>query len=206
MQRPDQRPTLDSFWVHNKNSTRRDRQSIRFAPRLPGTAAIMKKCLQCSKPAVLHITEIRNSEARAIHLCEHCAQDYLAAPDDSADVPEDIVDKIGKLTQDDDLDEMDGLECENCGVTFSEFRSKGRLSCPQCYLSFGAELISLLENIHGETEHTGKCPRRNPGSNEQHYKLIKLRNELRTAVEEEDYESAAALRDEIQALEANLAN
>ncbi len=32
----------------------------------------MKKCRQCSKPATLHITEVRKGEATEIHLCETC--------------------------------------------------------------------------------------------------------------------------------------
>ncbi len=199
-------PTLDRVSVQNKNSTRRDKLSIWFAPRLPGTTANMKKCQQCSKPAVLHVTEIRDGGAQAVHLCENCAQDYLGSSDESDDPAEDLAEKIGKLTQDDDLDDMDGVECTNCGVSFTEFRAKGRLSCPQCYESFGPELISLLENIHSETEHKGKYPRRNPGNSEQHYRLIKLRNDLRKAVDAEDYEVAASLRDEIQAVESDLAN
>ena len=60
--------------------------------------------------------------------------------------------------------------------------------------------MPLLENIHGETQHTGKFPKRAPDDSRQQYRLIKLRQELRTAVEEEAYEDAARLRDEIQTL------
>ncbi len=167
----------------------------------------MKKCLQCSKNAVLHITEIRNNEARAVHLCESCAQDYLGGGDldDPTAGDTDLAEKISKLAEEDDLDEMDNVECPNCGIRFNEFRAKGRLSCPQCYDAFGEELLSLLDNIHGNVQHTGKFPRRNPGDSQKHYELIKLRNELRQAVEAEDYETAAKLRDSIQALETTLA-
>lgn len=167
----------------------------------------MKKCLQCSKSAVLHITEIRSGEAVAVHLCESCAQDYLGSddPDDLASGPPDIADKISQLAEEDDLDEMDNTECPNCGIRFNEFRAKGRLSCPQCYEAFGEDLLSLLENIHGATRHTGKFPRRNPGDSQKHYELIKLRNDLRQSVELEDYETAAKLRDRIQAIETTLA-
>lgn len=167
----------------------------------------MKKCLQCSKPAVLHITEIRDSEARALHLCEGCAQDYLGGGGDeeAPSSSDDLAAKISMLADDDDTDDMDRVECPNCGIRFSEFRAKGRLSCPQCYEAFGDELLALLENIHGETQHTGKFPRRNPGNSQAHYELIKLRTELRLAIENEDYETAATLRDRIADLESALA-
>ncbi len=165
----------------------------------------MKKCLRCSKPAVLHVTEIRQNEAQAVHLCEGCAQDYLGGSDDPHDPSDDLAEKISQLADEDDLDEMDAVACSNCGLGFNEFRANGRLSCPQCYDAFGSELLSLLENIHGETKHKGKYPKRNPGNSEQHYRLIRLRTDLRKAIEAEDYETAASLRDEIQAVESNLA-
>lgn len=167
----------------------------------------MKKCRQCSKNAVLHITEIRENEAQAVHLCESCAQEYLGGGDldDPMSDETDLASKITQLAEEDDFAEMDNVACPNCGIRFNEFRAKGRLSCPQCYEAFGDELLSLLENIHGSTEHMGKFPRRSPGDSQKHYELIKLRNELRQAIETEDYEAAAKLRDGIQALETTLA-
>ena len=166
----------------------------------------MKKCLQCQKPAVTHITEIHNGEAQEVHLCESCAQDYLSTvADELPSSADDIAAKISQLADEEDLDEMDNVSCPDCGISFSEFRAKGRLSCPRCYEAFGEELLSLLENIHGYRHHTGKFPRSNPGRSEKHYALIKLRNQLRHAIDEEDYESAASLRDEIQLLEKALA-
>ena len=34
----------------------------------------MKKCRRCTKPATLHVTEIREGEAAIVHLCDTCAQ------------------------------------------------------------------------------------------------------------------------------------
>ncbi|MEO2032207.1 MAG: UvrB/UvrC motif-containing protein, partial [Planctomycetaceae bacterium] len=72
---------------------------------------------------------------------------------------------------------------------------------PHDYVVFQQELTSLLENIHGELQHCGKFPKRAPDSSQRQYELIKLRNQLRQAVEQENYETAAQLRDEIQTLE-----
>ncbi len=166
----------------------------------------MKKCSRCSKPATLHITELRDGTAQVLHLCETCAQDFLANPEGSeaSQEAEGLSEKLGKLTADEDLDEIDHLACPNCGITFREFRSQGRLGCPHDYIAFERELTPLLENIHGETQHTGKFPKRAPGSSQRQYRLIKLRRELRSAVEDENYEKAAGLRDEIQTLEVEL--
>ncbi len=158
----------------------------------------MKKCGRCSKPAVLHITELRHGEVQALHLCEACAKEYLSQnPDEQPDeAPEG-----SSADSSDELEEIDQQSCPSCGITFKEFRAQGRLGCPHDYTVFEDELLPLLENIHGETEHCGKVPKRAPDSSQRQFRLIKLRSELRTAVEEERYEEAARIRDEIQSIE-----
>jgi len=163
----------------------------------------MKKCRRCSKPATLHITEIRDGEAHELHLCDSCAQVYLSNPQ-AAEADPDVDEFPFKVADDARLDEMDQMVCPNCGITFREFRKLGRLGCPHDYIAFEAELLPLLENIHGDTQHVGKVPKRSPDASRRHYRLIRLRNQLRVAVDEENYEEAARLRDEIQALEAEL--
>jgi protein arginine kinase activator len=88
-----------------------------------------------------------------------------------------------------------------CGITFDVFRSKGRLGCPHDYTFFEKELMPLLANIHGETEHVGKTPRRAPQQTESRTRLIRLRREMKEAVAAEDYERATELRDEIKTIE-----
>ncbi len=166
----------------------------------------MKKCTHCSKSATLHITEIRSGAVQELHLCESCAQEYLSQPE-SAEQPESSEGLGGKLgSHVADLDELDQLKCPNCGITFREFRNQGRLGCPHDYIAFESELMPLLENIHGETQHVGKCPRRAPDASQHQYQLIKLRSQLRGAIESEQYERAAELRDTIQSLESKAEN
>jgi protein arginine kinase activator len=156
----------------------------------------MKKCGRCSKPAVLHITELRQGEVQALHLCETCAKDYLSqSPEEQELAPPGASDD-----SEGDQDEIDLHTCPNCGISFKEFRAGGRLGCPHDYTVFEEELLPLLENIHGETGHCGKVPKRAPDSSQRQFRLIKLRNELRSAVDDERYEEAARIRDEIQSL------
>ncbi|MAG94588.1 MAG: DNA helicase UvrBC [Planctomycetaceae bacterium] len=161
----------------------------------------MKKCHRCSKPATLHITEIRDGAVHELHLCEACAQEYLSSSDA---VEEAQVELSSKLLEEEQLEELDRIVCPNCGISFRQFRSQGRLGCPHDYVAFEEELLPLLENIHGETQHCGKFPKRAPQASQRQYQLIKLRNELRAAVEDELYEEAARLRDEIQTVEDEL--
>jgi len=92
--------------------------------------------------------------------------------------------------------------CPECGITFNEFRESGRFGCAHDYSEFLEELIPLLENIHEDTTHVGKRPRHALMGTQDQARLVHLRNSLRAAVEAEDYESAAQLRDQIAAFEA----
>lgn len=161
----------------------------------------MKKCSRCTKPATLHITEIQEGEVQELHLCENCAQQYLAAPEPMQSTAENLEEKFPEEEQ----DEHENLICPNCEISFKEFRSQGRLGCAHDYVAFLEELTPLLENIHGETQHVGKYPKRAPDASRRQYELIRLRNDLRTAVDDEAYEKAADLRDLIQKLEDEIA-
>lgn len=162
----------------------------------------MKKCRRCTKPAVLHITEIRNGEAQALHLCEGCAKDYLSnvapgTPPDESAAESGFAAGAGQ----EESDERDAVSCPHCGITFKQFRSQGRLGCPHDYVVFREELLPLLESIHSETQHVGKVPRHAPGISQTQFELIRLRGDLKSAVQNEQYETAAKLRDQIQQLE-----
>jgi protein arginine kinase activator len=165
----------------------------------------MKKCSNCSKPATLHITELRHGAVQALHLCEACAQEYLTSSplSDSSD-PDALAEKFGQTPDDDLLREYEDLVCPNCGLSFREFRRQGRLGCPHDYVAFEDELLPLLENIHGERQHVGKFPKRAPDASKRQYELIRLRNELKAAVDDEEYEAAAKLRDKIQAIKTDM--
>jgi protein arginine kinase activator len=164
------------------------------------------KCNRCSNPAILHITELTQGVAKETHLCEECAQQYLnpSQAQSSSEQSSGAMIKVADPANEAQLEELDRMVCPNCGITFREFRSQGRLGCPHDYIAFQDELQPLLENIHGETQHCGKFPKRAPDDSLKQFRLIKLRNDLRLAVAEESYERAAKLRDEIQALESEL--
>ena len=163
----------------------------------------MKKCRRCAKPATLHITEIRNGNAGVVHLCETCAREYLESTADSGSSAPgtDLASKLEELIAE---SEESPAACPNCGISFNEFRESGRFGCPHDYSEFLTELLPLLENIHEDTTHIGKKPRSTMMGTQDQAKLIQLRNEQRLAIETEDYEAAARLRDEIAALEQSL--
>jgi len=156
---------------------------------------------------MLHITEIRKGEVAEIHLCESCASEYLAQAEMEN---ENEAAPVDAGSEDDESDESSEhgstTACPHCGITFREFRTSGRLGCPHDYDVFESELGSLLENIHGSRQHCGKVPKRAPDTSRRQHELIRLRSEQKAAIEAENYERAAELRDQIQSLEAALSN
>lgn len=157
------------------------------------------KCQKCHNAATLHITEVlADDQFEELHLCEQCANKHLYEPPAKGSTA-----KGTALEQVRESEEgaFNQHECPSCGIKFVEFRNTGRLGCPHDYQEFREELTPLLENIHGETRHCGKTPRRYPQNKQTQSELIQLRNRLKQAVTKEDYEEAARLRDQIKQLE-----
>lgn len=162
------------------------------------------KCQQCEKPATFHITELTGDQPQEHHLCENCAKTYLEHSEPQAPPTETLSGalakqlKIGQAAE--ELAKLDKRVCPVCGITFLEFRNKGRLGCPHDYVFFEPELTPLILNIHGDAKHVGKRPRRGDHGTDDQSDLIRLRRDLELAIKAEDYEEAAKLRDEIRHL------
>jgi protein arginine kinase activator len=156
------------------------------------------KCEKCPNPATLHITEVLGEgQFEDHHLCEQCGTKYLYEPQQKGGAKS----GLEAAGESDESTALNQRECPYCGIKFVEFRNSGRLGCPHDYTEFREELAPLLENIHGETRHCGKTPRRLPQNKQNQSELIQLRNRLKQAIHKEDYEDAARLRDRIRTLE-----
>ena len=90
------------------------------------------------------------------------------------------------------------------GLTYEEFRRVGRLGCGTCYETFASQLRPLLRRIHGSADHTGGVPSALEGDHFRLRAIRKLKDELTRAVQAEDYERAAELRDTIRSGEREL--
>jgi protein arginine kinase activator len=168
---------------------------------------LIMKCDNCNKPATVHLTEIRNGKKIEKHLCEQCAAQSEGVPAVKAHTP------INELLTNfvmahSGLQKELGVTCEQCGITWAEFRQHGLFGCERDYDLFEKELTPLLQRAHeGATHHTGKAPTRAGGAStatrprKKTVDIAKLRKELQKAVEAEDYERAARLRDQIREAE-----
>ena len=168
------------------------------------------KCQKCDKPATFHITELTGGKPQELHLCEDHAREYLTSSGGepssmgsmAAVLAQQIAQQMAVGQTAEELARLDQQSCPVCGITFYEFRGQGRLGCPHDYVCFQPQLEPLILSIHGEGEHVGKSPQRCVGNAGKRTKLIRLRREMKEAVDKEDYERASKLRDEIQRVEA----
>ncbi len=161
-------------------------------------------CQSCKQqPATVHLTEIaRDGEKRERHLCEACAQteNVTPKPQPTAKVSHLLSAFVegGKAG----AKQIADLACPDCGITFVEFRSSGLLGCPHDYNAFEKALVPLIERAHqGASHHIGKMPSGQDTSRRVENDLLRLRRKLTRAVDDERFEEAAQLRDDISSLE-----
>ena len=153
-------------------------------------------CQRCKKQAAtIHLTEILQNEKRERHLCEDCAREEGVAVKAQLNL-QDIL--SGMLEAHQTAGKEANLTCPDCGLTYAEFRNLGRLGCPNDYEAFAEPLKEVLEKVHGGTEHLGKVPRRAGAGAHAQRELLQLRRRLQEAIESEQYEEAARLRDLIR--------
>ena len=160
-------------------------------------------CQSCNKKAArVHLTEIGSKMKKEIHLCEVCAKEHEASLPHTvgSTAPPHLEAVPGPLVGGSEEEADKAGSCKTCGVSFSEFRSTGRLGCPDDYEFFRESLVPILERIHGAARHRGKVPPQAGERTIRQRDLMKLSDELERAVKSEKYEDAARLRDRLERL------
>lgn len=158
-------------------------------------------CQRCKKAvATVHLTEVLKNENREKHLCERCAAEEGVVIQAQAPSIQEILSNF--VTQQSAVQELSQLRCPKCQMSLAEFRNTGLLGCPHDYETFEQALVPIIERSHeGGTRHVGKSPRRLGVPRDFQAELARLRRSLASAVENEDYETAARLRDQINTIE-----
>jgi protein arginine kinase activator len=159
-------------------------------------------CERCQEqPAEVHLTTIQNDEMATVHLCSSCAE---AQGIGATSAPAPLADFLAHIGQSGEDAVTSGEPCPYCGTSSEDFRRSGRLGCPECYAHFEGQLRGLLRRVHGSTQHVGKLYLSEAiEADDRFARLRSLRLRLDRAVELEDFEAAADLRDQIHVLEAS---
>jgi len=161
------------------------------------------QCQLCGKAqATVHLTDIAKGQKTERHLCNDCAEEEGVVMKTGQAPLNEILSKF--VMQKANVQELADLTCDNCGLTFVEFRSSGLLGCPNDYDAFKRGLEPLIERTHeGALQHVGKVASKTDTDMKASITLMRLNRELQVAVDNEKYEEAARLRDEIKKLESS---
>ena len=169
--------------------------------------AMKGDCDGCKKPATVHLTEISGGKKIEKHYCETCPKlngEAITASKGHTPINELLSNFV--LAHSGSSPKEGTSTCESCGITWADFKQSGLLGCEHDYAAFEKELTGIIQRAHeGATHHVGKVPVRRAGGaivSRKRGNLAKLRKELAGAIEKEDYERAASLRDQIRTAEA----
>ena len=178
------------------------------------------QCDYCDNKATVFFTQIIDGNSEKSCLCEECASQHgVIDPDGfllgNVDPASEADPKSSKETGKGSPIEipMAGVTielptnipptpknsgiCPGCGFAFDDLKKTGRLGCSQCYQFFRNEIRHNLGGMHKGTSHTGRVPKGMLEAFEQRQHLEQLQQEMEEAINAENYEKAAALRDQI---------
>ena len=164
-------------------------------------------CDICGKnQATVHLTEIVDDKMTELHLCEECAQKKSAQMESHFGLADLLAGLAEVGTGFSKTKKEPNIRCPRCGLTYEDFKKIGRLGCGDCYSAFRESLIPLLKRIHGSTQHYGKSPKRvlqKPTVKiaKRKNELLEMKERLQKAIELEEFEEAARLRDKIRGME-----
>ncbi|WP_088106018.1 UvrB/UvrC motif-containing protein [Halalkalibacter urbisdiaboli] len=167
------------------------------------------KCQDCGqRQATLHFTKIINGEKTEFHICEQCAREKGEHfPGSNSFSIHQLLSGLLHFEQPMKTDQEKAtpdreFSCEKCGMSYEQFTRVGRFGCAHCYESFSSKLDPLLKRVHsGNHSHAGKIPVRIGGGIQLQRKIDSLKEQLKTHINQEEFELAAEVRDEIRALE-----
>lgn len=167
----------------------------------------MTSCHDChQREAVVHLTEVVGASVNTVHLCGQCASARGIAADGTAGPLGAFLTTISPTAGMPEAPHGETLACPECDATLASIRASGRVGCPTCWVAFGRPLRDLARRLHGATRHVGdryEDPAAHPDApgRRRQRALDALRRALAAAIEHEEFEEAAVLRDRLKALE-----
>jgi len=166
-------------------------------------------CNKCKKRvATVRVTRTVYNGATEVYLCEGCAREEAMS---KAQPTMGVWNMVPGFFTSGGVHggyaawpKAEAAKCSQCGKAFYEIRNDGKLGCSICYTDFQAKLKPIIEGIYGSASHKGRYPK----DMAEKYKALEegreidgLKALLKKAVEDEEYEKAAEIRDSIRKLE-----
>ena len=170
-------------------------------------------CEHCKqRHANVTVTQVQNGQKIERHYCEVCAQQFHPFQFEASEEPASLQQFISNWInffpaaakkESTVAAEREKLTCPTCNFSYRQFLKQGKFGCGDCYKTFNAQLPLLLEKIQAGTKHVGFVEEA-PSKEKIEQKIAKLREQMQQAIQEEKFEDAAKLRDEIRMLETKL--
>lgn len=164
-------------------------------------------CQRCGiRKGQIQVTRLVEGSLKEILLCDECLREEAGHENGDAESPNHmlaaILDAVNQSAL--QVNWIKTTSCGKCGMTYGVFREIGKMGCSQCYLTFGDRISSAISNWHGHSIHVGKKPTGSPEALAIKSELQSLHMALKKAIQEEAFENAAVLRDQILRLELSL--
>jgi len=183
------------------------------------------------REATVKYVEVINGVKSEHNLCAHCAGladmgQYSALFEGEFTLGKLLSGLLGIPDTSRDEAKYAGVVCPSCGTTYEDFVKDSRFGCADCYSVFDPLISENIKHLQGNERHVGKRPKgciaaldsageshekkaedahestENRLTGEERIRLLSAR--LKDAVRREDYEAAAALRDEIRGLKEEI--
>jgi len=175
-------------------------------------------CENCkTNTATVHVKGFALGMKAELHLCQECSQNMANMvnmdnmPVSLENIFKGIMESVqsqmgmplGQQIQNPQVPRKTPGPCGVCGLSYDQFKTTGKLGCDECYKAFPKEILALFKNVQGSSHHEGKYPKRFGSQIRQQREVDKLRTSLKQAIDEENYEEAAKIRDQIRQMEVN---
>jgi protein arginine kinase activator len=159
------------------------------------------QCDICGKrEATVHLTEIVNDKVTKLHLCEECAKEKGTEMEEHFGLS-DLLAGLADLGMPVKPEVAETIKCPNCSFTYQDFKKLGRVGCGECYEEFKKQLLPIIKRIHGSDRHVGKVSLRVGKTVKDAKSIQELQVKMEKAIQSEEFEEAARLRDKIRELE-----
>lgn len=157
------------------------------------------KCEKCKvTDATTHVKRIVNGEYEEYMLCADCAHEMGFDNVFDSSMPDMFGGLIKSIFGTALPARSQATRCDVCGATYGDITNTGKVGCAHCYELFLSQILPSVKRIHGNTVHCGKRPcvsaKAEVGSDNE---VDTLKAELSKAIEEQNFERAAELRDMI---------
>lgn len=167
-------------------------------------------CENCkAKQANITVTQVQNGQKMEHHYCEICASKFhpfqFEVQDEPISLQQFITNWFGtplkSSTRDEKQKSASQVTCPHCKLSYLHFLKKGKVGCAMCYTAFRPYLPSILEKLQAGTSHISTTESEVDVNQQIEEQIQMLREQMKLAIEQERFEDAAKLRDEIKLLE-----